>query len=169
MTLFLGLGIAGLVLLALALVFDGFLEGVLGGAAEGAFGGLVSLPAIAGFVSMLGFCAAAVQGATGLGTTAAVLSGVVAGVVTAWLVVRLSRLLMRDQTDPVLRSDDLVGAAGSVVTPIPAGGYGEVMLHLTGQPVKYAARSAEPVPRGAEVWVAEVLSTTSVEVRPVER
>lgn len=42
MTLFLGLGIAGVALLALSLVFDGILEGLFGGLLEGLFGGLVS-------------------------------------------------------------------------------------------------------------------------------
>ncbi len=53
MTLFLGLGIAGLVLLVLALVFDAVLEGLFDGvsALEGLFDGLLSLPVIAGFVS----------------------------------------------------------------------------------------------------------------------
>lgn len=46
-----GLGAAGLVLLLLSLIFDGILEGVL----DGLFDGLLSLPVIAGFVSMLGF------------------------------------------------------------------------------------------------------------------
>lgn len=55
MTLFLGLGIAGLVLLVFALAFDGVLEGLLDGvgAQDGLFDGLLSLPVIAGFVSML--------------------------------------------------------------------------------------------------------------------
>ncbi|CAM5226325.1 hypothetical protein SBADM41S_03003 [Streptomyces badius] len=54
-----------------------------------------------------------------------------------------------------------------MVTAIPAEGYGEVLLRLGGQPVKYAARSATPVARGTEIWVEEALSTTSVAVRPV--
>ncbi|RRR85357.1 hypothetical protein EHS43_08460, partial [Streptomyces sp. RP5T] len=77
MTLFLGLGIAGLVLLVLALVFDGVLEGLLDGvgALEGLFDGLLSLPVIAGFVSMLGFGGAIVLGTTGLGAGAAAVVG----------------------------------------------------------------------------------------------
>ena len=46
MTFFLGLGIAGIVLLVLALVFDGVLEGLFDGAGvlDGLFDGLLSLP-----------------------------------------------------------------------------------------------------------------------------
>ena len=62
-----------------------------------------------------------------------------------------------------------MGTAGSVVTAIPADGFGEVLLRLAGQPVKLAARSAGPVARGAEVWVEAAPSATSVVVRPVDR
>ncbi|MFI0539544.1 hypothetical protein ACH3VS_11735 [Streptomyces sp. WSLK1-3] len=171
MTLFLGLGIAGLVLLVLALVFDGVLEGLLDGvgALEGLFDGLLSLPVIAGFVSMLGFGGAIVLGTTGLGAGAAAVVGAGAGVGAAWLAWRLSRALMRDEPGTTPRGRDLVGSSGSVVTPIPADGYGEVLVHLAGQPVKYAARSAAAVARGTEVWVEETLSATAVAVRPVDR
>ncbi|PVD01137.1 hypothetical protein [Streptomyces sp. CS147] len=169
MTFFLGLGIAGIVLLALSLIFGGVLEGLLDGVLDGLFDGLLSLPVIAGFISMLGFGGAIVLGSTGAGTIVATVVGVAAGLVAGWLTWKLSRALMRDQTHATPRDSDLVGTSGSVVTAIPAGGYGEVLLRLGGQPVKYAAKSAAPVARGTEIWVEEALSTTSVAVRPVER
>lgn len=69
MTLFLVLGITGLVLLVLAFVFDGVLEGLFDGAGvlDGLFDGLLSLPVIAGFVSMLGFGGAIALGTTDIG------------------------------------------------------------------------------------------------------
>lgn len=171
MTFFLGLGIAGIVLLVLALVFDGVLEGLFDGAGvlDGLFDGLLSLPVIAGFVSMLGFAGAIVLGTTGLGAGPATAVGVGAGAGAGWLTWRFSRTLMRDDPAVTPRSEDLVGSSGSVVTAIPADGYGEVLLYLAGQPVKYAAKSAVPIPRGAEIWVEGTLSTTSVTVRQVER
>ncbi|MGQ4487170.1 hypothetical protein LRE75_24185 [Streptomyces sp. 372A] len=169
MTLFLGLGIAGIALLALSLIFDGILEGLFGGLLEGLFGGLVSLPVIAGFLSMLGFGGAIVLGTTGAGTLVATVAGVAAGLVAALLTWKFSRALMRDQTDATPRDEDVVGTSGSVVTAIPADGYGEVLLRLGGQLVKLSARSTVPVARGAEVWVEASLSSTSVSVRPVER
>ncbi|MCX5141344.1 MULTISPECIES: hypothetical protein [unclassified Streptomyces] len=169
MTLFLGLGIAGVVLLAVSLVFDGILEGLFGGVLDGLFNGLLSLPVIAGFVSMLGFGGAIVLGTTGAGTIAAAAAGALAGLVAAWLTWKFSQALMRDQTTATPRGEDLVGTAGSVVTAIPAGGYGEVLLRLGGQPVKLSAKSQVPVERGTEIWVEATLSTTSVSVRPVER
>ncbi|MFD5892988.1 MULTISPECIES: hypothetical protein [unclassified Streptomyces] len=169
MDVFLGLGIAGVVLLAVALIFDGIFEGLFGGVLDGLFAGLLSLPVVAGFVAMLGFGGAIVLGTTGLGVGPAVAAGAVAGAVTGWLAWKLSRVLMRDQTDATPRGADLLGTAGSVITAIPADGYGEVMLRVAGQPVKFAAKSAVPVARGAEVWVESTLSSTSVGVRPVER
>ncbi|MDI3403718.1 hypothetical protein [Streptomyces cavernicola] len=168
MTLFLGLGMAGVVLLALSLVLDGLLEGLLGGAVDGLLDGWLSLPVVAGFLSMLGFGGALTLGTTGLGTVAATAVGTGAGLVTAYGVWRASRALLRDSTESP-RGDDLVGSAGRVVTAIPSEGYGEVLLQLAGQPVKLAAKCAEPVTRGTEVWVERTLSATSVAVRPVER
>ncbi|MEU8916261.1 hypothetical protein [Streptomyces nigrescens] len=161
MAWFLGLGIAGIVLLVLSLLFDGVLEGL--------FDGVLSLPVIAGFLSMFGFSGAIVLGGTGLGAGAAAGVGVAAGVGAGWLAWKFSRVLMRDQTDATPRQEDLVGTAGSVVTAIPADGYGEVLIRLAGHPVKLAAKSAVPVARGAEIWVEASLSSTSVAVRPVER
>ncbi|MDT0341545.1 hypothetical protein [Streptomyces litchfieldiae] len=161
---FLGLGIAGLVLLLLAVVFDGVLDGVLD------LDGVLSLPAMAAFVSMLGFTGAVTLAATGFGAAGAAAVGVAAGGGTAWVVVRVSRALMRDQTGAAPRGSDLVGVSGAVVTPIPGGGgYGEVLLNVAGLHVKYSARSTRAVPAGAEVWVAGVLSATALEVREVER
>ncbi|MFI7236353.1 hypothetical protein [Streptomyces cyaneofuscatus] len=169
MTFFLGLGIAGIVLLALSLVFGGVLEGMLDGVLDGLFDGLLSLPVIAGFISMLGFGGAIVLGTTGAGPFVATVAGVAAGAVAGWMTWKFSQALMRDQTSSTPRGGDLVGTSGTVVTGIPADGYGEVMLRLAGQPVKYAAKCPTPVVRGTEIWVEAELSTTSVAVRPVER
>ncbi|MCE4949009.1 MULTISPECIES: hypothetical protein [Streptomyces] len=168
MAWFLGLGIGGIAVLALSLIFDGLLEGLFGGVLGG-LDGLLSLPVIAGFLSMFGFAGAIVSGGTGLGAAAAVGIGLAAGTAAGAATWRLSRALMRDQTDSAPRREDLVGTAGSVVTAIPADGYGEVLLRLAGHPVKLAARSVAPVARGAEIWVEASLTSTSVAVRPVER
>ncbi|MGW0821652.1 hypothetical protein [Streptomyces sp. NPDC002845] len=169
MAWFLGLGIAGIVLLLLSLVLDGVLEGAFDGALDGLFDGLLSLPVIAGFLSMFGFAGAIALGTTGVGAVGAAAVGVPAGVATGWLTYRLSRALLSDRSGAAPREDDLIGTSGSVVTAIPADGYGEVLVHLGGQPVKLAAKSPVPVARGAEVWVERALSRTAVSVRLVER
>ncbi|WP_405018072.1 hypothetical protein OHV05_14805 [Kitasatospora sp. NBC_00070] len=162
MVLLLSLGTAGLALLVLSLVVDGLLEGLFDGVADGP----LSLPVAAGFLSMLGFAGAIVLGTTPLGMAGSLLVGALAGAAAGRLTWKFSRALMRDQTSVTPRSEDLVGSEGTVVTAIPADGYGEVLLRAGGQPVKFAARSAVSVERGAEVWVEAVLSTTSVAVRP---
>ncbi|MEU3609480.1 hypothetical protein AB0E83_29130 [Streptomyces sp. NPDC035033] len=167
MVWFLGLGIGGLLLLVLSLVVDGVLEGLLDGL--GGPDGFLSLPVVAGFLSALGFTGALVLGATGAGAGAAAGAGAVAGIGVGWGTWRFGRVLLRDTGAPAPRGEDLTGSAGAVVTAIPADGYGEVLLHLAGQPVKYAARSSRAVARGTEVWVESVLSPTSVLVRPVDR
>ncbi|MFE3653987.1 hypothetical protein ACFXO2_40480 [Streptomyces sp. NPDC059152] len=164
----LGLGIGGIAVLALSLIFDGVLEGLFGGVLDG-LDGLLSLPVIAGFLSMFGFAGAIVWGGTGLGAWPAIGVGLAAGAAAGGATWKFSRALMRDRTGSAPRREDLVGTAGSVVTAIPADGYGEVLLRLAGHPVKLAARSADPVARGAEIWVEASLSSTSVSVRPVER
>ncbi|WP_282697070.1 hypothetical protein [Streptomyces sp. CC208A] len=167
MVWFLGLGIVGLLLLVLSLVFGGVLEGLLDG--FGGLDGVLSLPVVAGFLSALGFTGALVLGTSGTGVGVATGAGVVAGCGVGWLTWRFSRVLLHDATAPAPRGEDLTGSSGSVVTAVPADGYGEVLLYLGGQPVKYAAKASGPVPRGTEVWVESVLSSTSVHVRPVER
>ncbi|MFJ6935476.1 hypothetical protein [Streptomyces sp. NPDC101132] len=169
MGLFLGLGMGGLVLLAASLVFDGVLEGLFDGALGGLFDGWLSLPVVAGFVSMLGFTGAIVLGSTGLGPGAAAAAGAVAGAAAGWATYRFSRSLLLDGSGGAPRQLDLVGSAGRVITPVPAGGYGEVLLSLGGQPVKYAATADAPLERGAEVWVTAAPSATSVTVRAVDR
>ncbi|WP_405789555.1 hypothetical protein [Streptomyces sp. NBC_01367] len=170
MGLFLGLGIGGIVLLAGSLVFDGVLEGVFDGALDGWFDGWLSLPVVAGFVSMLGFTGAIVLGTTGLGPGAAAAAGAAAGAGAGWSTYRLGLALARGGSGAAPRHGELVGSAGTVVTAIPAGGgYGEVLLTLGGQPVKYAATADGPVALGAEVWVTATPSSTSVGVRAVER
>ncbi|WP_331728027.1 hypothetical protein [Streptomyces sp. NBC_00158] len=162
---FLGLGMAGIVLLAFSLAFDGLLEGAL----DGLFDGWLSLPVIAGFVSMLGFTGAIVLGTTGLGPGAAAAAGALAGAGAGGLTYRVCRALARDDGGAAPRTSGLVGSAGFVVTAVPAGGYGEVLLRLGGQPVKYAAIAEGPLATGAEVWVTGTPSSTLVSVRAVER
>jgi membrane-bound ClpP family serine protease len=168
----LGLGITGTVLLALSLIFDGVLDGTLdgalGGAPDGILDGWLSLPVIAGFTAMTGFGGAIALGTGATGPAGAVTAGALTGAGTAWLTYHLSRVLMRDQTSVTPTADHLLGTSGKVVTPIPADGYGEVLLRLAGQPLKCAARSARPVPLGTEVWVEAAPTQSSVVVRPVD-
>jgi membrane protein implicated in regulation of membrane protease activity len=169
MAWFFGLGITGVVLLALSLVFDGVLDGAFGGVLEGALDGWLSLPVVAGFLATTGFGGVLATDLLDAGPLVATGCGAALGAGAAWLTYRFSLALMRGQTSVTPRGADLVGTAGDVVTAIPADGFGEVLLRLAGQPVKFAARSTAPVARGTEVWVEAVPTATSVVVRPVDR
>lgn len=156
-----GIG-AGLLLLALVV---GDLLHIGGVDADGPF----SFPAIAAFVGGAGFAGAAASSLLPFtsDTTRGVVSaaiGVVAALPLAWFAVRLSRGLMNMSTDRTPNDDDLAGALGVVITPIPADGYGEVRIRLGGQDVKYSARSEQPLARGSQIFVVHALSSTSVEV-----
>ncbi|MGW4649093.1 hypothetical protein [Kitasatospora sp. NPDC004289] len=166
MALFLGLGLAGIAVLALSLVLDGLLDGLFDGASAGALDGLLSLPVAAGFVAMFGFVGALVHGVTSLGTTAAVVAGLLAGTATGRLTWAFNRALMRDRSATTPTAEGLVGTTGTVVTEIRPDGFGEVLLRSGGQPVKVSARSTAAIERGKQVWVDGVLSPTAVTVRP---
>ncbi|MFI9640388.1 hypothetical protein ACIG87_10000 [Micromonospora sp. NPDC051925] len=130
--------------------------------------GPISVEAVAGFLGAFGFGAAIVNELLGGRTpgmiAAAVGGGVLAAVPTAWLARRMSRAARDMRTDATPTRDDLVGALGLVVTPIPAAGYGEVRVRVAGQPVKLNARADRPIPLGAQIFVVQTLSETSVHV-----
>lgn len=169
MAWFFGLGITGVVLLALSLVFDGVLDGAFDGVLDGVLDGWLSLPVVAGFVAATGFGGVLASEVLDVGPVAATGCGAALGAGAAWLTYRFGRALTLDRTAVAPRGDDLVGTPGNVVTAIPADGFGEVLLRLAGQTVKFAARSTAPVARGTEVWVEEAPTATSVVVRPVDR
>lgn len=162
---FLVIGGAGLALLLVALLVGEI--GHLGGPdADGPF----SLPAIAAFIGGVGFVgaipAAVVNGRLSSGPTALLSSaaGVIGALPLAWGAIRLTGGLMRMRTDPTLTEAGLSGALGTVITPIPAAGFGEVRIRVHGQDLKYFARAHIPLPIGTPIYVSEALSATAVEV-----
>ncbi|MBO4204497.1 hypothetical protein [Micromonospora echinofusca] len=160
---FLIIGGVGVVVLTLALLGAELLH-----LANPNVDGPVPLEVAAGFTGALGFGAAIANELLGGDSPAeiagAVGLGLLAAVPTAWLAAKLSRAARDMRTDATPTRNDLVGALGVVVTPIPANGYGEVRVRVAGQPVKLNARADRPVPTGAQVFVVESLSETSVHV-----
>lgn len=161
---FLVAGAIGAGLLLLALVVGDLLH--LGDVdADGPF----SFPAIAALIGGAGFAGAAASSLLPVedDTTRGLLSGaigVVAALPLAWFAVRFSRSLMNMSTDRTITDADVAGALGVVITRIPADGYGEVRIRLGGQDIKYSARSDRTLDRGAQIFVVQALSSTSVEV-----
>jgi membrane protein implicated in regulation of membrane protease activity len=130
-----------------------------------------SVEAIAGFLGALGFAGAIASELLGARTpgmvavSAAV--GMLAALPTAYLAIRLSQAARNMRTDATPTRADLVGTLGVVVTPITTTGYGEVRVRLGGQPIKLYAKADRPLPAGAEIFVIEASSETSVVVEPV--
>ncbi len=59
-------------------------------------------------------------------------------------------------------TDQLVGKRAIVVTSVPADGFGEIRVRVSGRPLKLLARASKPVALGATVVVTEALNATSV-------
>lgn len=166
MTGFIVIGVVGLAIVLVSLVLGDILEGLFD-AFDADFGhGVFSAPVIGSFLAAFGFGAALVMTATGFGAAGGALGGLASGMVIGALALLLMRSLMDMPTDPTVRTADLVGATGVVITRIPEGGLGEVSLTYAGQIKKLSARSAEPVPSGTTVVVTQVASSSSVVVRP---
>jgi membrane protein implicated in regulation of membrane protease activity len=130
----------------------------------------LSFPALSAFVGAFGFGGAIVASVVpvhGGGAVAlASVAGLLAGVPTAWAAGRLVESAMNMSTDATPTSADLVGATGVVISEVPVGSYGQVRLFVAGQPMKFNARSAEPLALGTHVLVVDVSSPTSVVVEP---
>ncbi|MEU8817677.1 hypothetical protein [Actinoplanes sp. NPDC048796] len=156
--IYLAIGAVGVVVLALSLLGGELLSILHVG------DGPVSLEVVAGFVGAFGFASAITAELSGRAVLAPV-AGLAAAVPTAWLALRLGRAARTMPTDATPRRQDLVGALGVIVTAVPSGtGYGEVRVLLGGQPVKLYARAEHPIPAGAQVFVVEAPSDTSVVV-----
>jgi len=159
---FLLIGGLGVALLAVSLFLGDVLH--LGHPdADGPF----SVPSIAGFVGAFGFGGAIAASITGGGLVSVVIAlvaGVAVAIPAAFGTMALARAAGRMRTDATPTRSDLLGRIGVIVTPIPAQGYGEVRIHIGGQPVKLNAKSDQAVALGARVFVIEAPSDTSVVV-----
>jgi membrane protein implicated in regulation of membrane protease activity len=160
---FLIIGGLGVAILALGLI-GGELAGFFG--AE--FDGAVPTEAVAGFLGVFGFGAAAASALLGAQDPGALAlsagAGLAAAVPAAFLIARLSRAARDMATDDTPQRADLLGTSGVVVTPIPAAGYGEVRVSVGGHRFKLNARADGPMPVGSHVLVVEAPSDTSVVV-----
>jgi membrane protein implicated in regulation of membrane protease activity len=156
-TIFLCIGALGVVIAMLAM---------LGGGLFDFADGFVPVEAVAGFAAGLGFGAAVAYElfGDGVGAFGALGIGIIVAVPASFLAMRLVARMQEMPTDATPTASDFVGAKGVVVTPIPAGGYGEVRVRIGGQPMKLYARAAKPISLGAAVVVTDALSETNVVV-----
>ena len=174
MTTFFVIGGIGIVLLVVALVVGDILEGALD------FDGMFDLDALAGFDSDI-FSTAGIAGllggfgfggAIGLALTdivwAAIAVGLVVGVALGWMAGKLTSLLRKQGSDVAPNTNSLVGAEALVITAVPESGYGQIRVNYQGHTHTLNARSPIPLDADTRVWVSQVLSATSVEVRPTD-
>jgi membrane-bound ClpP family serine protease len=162
MTVFLVLGVVGLVLLALSLL----LGDLFGGALDALSGDVFSSAAIGGFVSAFGFGAALSEG-LGAALWVAVVVGVAVGLGFGWFASWLTRLVRGGGSDATVTTDDAVGRDAKVLTGIPEGGFGVVRVQVGGHTLQLNARAERVIEVGTEVYVTRVLSPTAVAVAPV--
>ena len=162
MTVFLLVGALGVLLLVVALV----LGDVLDGAFEGLSAGFFSTEALAGFLGALGFGGAIALSATG-STSLAVIIGLVLGVLLGALAAKASSFLHGTGETDTVRTSDMVEKIGSVVSAIPADGFGVVSIRVGGHITRLYARSSVPVEAGTQVSVTAVISPTAVHVEPL--
>jgi membrane protein implicated in regulation of membrane protease activity len=170
-TAFIVIGVLGLVVLVGSLLLGEVLDGAFESMSAGFdfdAGGVLSGPVLGAFLAAFGFGGALTMNAFGGGVLAGVGGGLAGGVVVGGLATLIVRSVMRMPTDATPRPADLVGATATVITPIPAGGLGEVTLTHLGQLTKLSARCEQPVPAGTRVVVTVVTSSTSVVVRPAD-
>ena len=131
-------------------------------------GGILSTPVIGAFLAAFGFGAALILYTTKAGPGLSALGGLGSGIAVGGIALVMTRSLMNMPTDEAVNSSGLVGRTGTVITRIPAEGYGEVTVAYAGHSMKVNARSPQPVAAGTRVVVTEVLSSSSVVVRPAD-
>ncbi len=159
---FLIIGAIGASLLVFSLIFDDVLDGIL---PDGDF---LSLPSLAAAMVAFGFGSAILEGQVGLPVGPAMGGGALVAVVAGAGAVRASRAAMGMATDATPTSNDLIGSAGKVITTIPTGSTGQVLVRLGGQPVKLTALTgpdAPTLPTGTDIIVVSVESSTKVTVQ----
>ncbi|MEZ5409838.1 MAG: NfeD family protein [Acidimicrobiales bacterium] len=165
--MFVALGMIGIVILAVALLFDDLLDGLLPDV-DVLGSELLSGPVIGAFLGATGIVGWMLQAGAGAPGPVALGGGLVSGVALGWGTGRAVRALMHSPTDATPRSSDLVGRTARVVTGVRAGGIGEVLVSLGGQPVKLTATAGRDLPVGTEVTVVALESATKVVVEASE-
>lgn len=159
-TVFIVIGVIGVAILLLTVLFDDVLDAVL---PESEW---ISGPVIGAFLAAFGLFGWGLDSGAGASRSVAVLGGIGGGIVLGYFTYRLARVLWAMPTDATPTTERTVGAEARVVTAIKAGATGEVVLRLGGQPVKYTATADIDVPTGASVVVVAVESNTKLRVEP---
>ena len=162
MTVFLVLGVIGLVVLLVSLVAGDFLDGTF----DALEADWISTAVLSGFVSAFGFGGAAAEGA-GLPLPLSLAVGAGSGVLVAWFAWWLTRLVKDGPSDGTVSINDSVGQVAQVITDIPAEGYGVVRVLVGGHTLQFNARAQLPIASGTKVNITGVLSPSAVNVTEI--
>ena len=152
------LALVGFVLLAVSVVFDGVLDGVLDAGPDWLTG-----VSIGGFLTVFGFVGVFATKAE-WSPLAAALAAALSALAVAALINFIALRLMRSNDSTSVSHTNLVGLTGRSVLGAKAGAQGEVMLTLAGQPLKVNGRCQEDLAPGDAVRVTESASISSVTV-----
>ena len=164
MTAFVIIGAVGVAIVVVSLFIGDFLDGLLDFDSFDVTDGLLSTPVVGAFLAAFGVGGALLLRGLELSPGGAAAGGLGAGVVLGGITLALTRTLMHMPTDATPKTTDLVGAMGTVITRIPAGGFGEISVISAGQRLKLNAKADAPLAAGTKVIVVDVTSPTSVVV-----
>lgn len=161
MVAFAWIAAVSLVLLVLTAFLGDLLDGVFD--SIDFTGGYLSSASLLAFTGTLGFVGWVAMFA-GLSVFAASAIGLAGGIAVGAGAGILTRSLVHSPSPHQITSSDYLGTGATVVTSIPADGYGEVTMTLSGNPLKLAARSKAPIGVGERVVVTAVLNEATVMV-----
>lgn len=160
MVVYILIGLLGALLLVGSLVLDDVIDGL---APDLEF---VSGPVIGAFMAAFGLFAWFASSGLGASSLPTVAVGAGGGLLLAGFTYRVTAALLNNPTDATPTTSTLVGTAGHVVTPVPAGGIGEVLVTLGGVPTKYTATAAVDLATGDRIVVIALESATKLRVEP---
>ena len=132
--------------------------------------GILSVRGLLAFGMFMGWTGLLVLQA-GFGLPAALVTGILAGLLASWLAWRLILLLLRLQVSGTLNPDSVVGQTGRVHLRIPAKslGTGKVMVEVQGALRELEAISeAESIPTGTSILIVGIAEDGSFIAQPFE-
>ncbi len=157
--MFVVIGVIGALLLVSTLVFDDVIDELIPGL------DFISGPVVGAFLAAFGLFGWFLDDGVDSPTVIAIAAAIGGGVMFGGLTFRLTRALMHQPTDATPTTSSLVGKSAKVVTPIRAGGLGEVLVILGGAATKYTATADADLATGTEVVVIAIESPTKVRVQ----
>lgn len=157
--MFIACGVIGALLIIATIVFDDFIDELIPGL------DFLTGPVIGAFLVAFGAFGWFAQEGPSWNLAAALAAALVGGVLFGGAGYRLTRLLMNQPTDATPTTESLIGKSARVVTPVRAGGLGEVIVELGGAPTKYSVTADADLAVGSAAVVIAIESPTKLRVQ----